>query len=113
LSGAITDQQLMLKQERFRGYGAYTARAEQLREGHQEVDEEDEEFAHPTNTTITAGPRKTARRGRIASHYEFGLPISGAVRKVSSVEQLRVGDQPQDRNSVLPFRIRCWCVRTS
>ena len=61
----------MLKQKRFCGYRAYTARAEQLREGYDEVDDKDEEFAHPMNTTIIAGPRKTAQRGRIASHYEF------------------------------------------
>ena len=35
LSGAITDHELMLEQKRFCGYGAYTARAEQLREGDQ------------------------------------------------------------------------------
>jgi hypothetical protein len=52
----------MLKQKRFCGYGAYTAWAEQLREGYQEVDEEDEEFAHPTNPTSTADPRKTGQR---------------------------------------------------
>ena len=74
----------MLKPKRLCGYGAYTTRAEQLREGYQEVDEEDEEFAHPSNTTITAGPRKSAQRGRIASHYEFApprirdLPVSSA-----------------------------------
>jgi hypothetical protein len=32
-SGAITDHELMLEQKRFCDYGAYTARAEQLREG--------------------------------------------------------------------------------
>jgi hypothetical protein len=61
----------MLEQKRFCGRGAYTARAEQLREGHEEVDEEDEEFAHLANSTITASPCKAARRGRIASRYEF------------------------------------------
>ena len=61
----------MLEQKRFCGYGAHTARAEQLREGHQEVDEEDEGFAHEANGSITASTRKTAQRGRIAPHYEF------------------------------------------
>ena len=46
LSGAIADQQLMLEQQRFCGDGTYATRAEQLREGDQQVDGEDEEFAH-------------------------------------------------------------------
>lgn len=59
----------MLEQERFCGYGAYTAGAE--REGHQKMDDEDEKIAHGANGTITASACKTARRGRIPSHYEF------------------------------------------
>ena len=58
----------MLEQKRFRGDGAYTTWAEQLREGHQEVDGEDQEFAHGANGTITISACKTARRGRIASY---------------------------------------------
>ena len=37
------------------------------------VNSEDEDFAHTANGTITAGAYKTARRRRIASHYEFAL----------------------------------------
>jgi hypothetical protein len=35
------------------------------------VDGEDEQVAHKAKGTITTGMCKTARRGRIASHYEF------------------------------------------
>jgi hypothetical protein len=35
------------------------------------VDGKDEDFTHRADRTITAGTRKTARRVRIASHYEF------------------------------------------
>jgi hypothetical protein len=45
------------------------------------VDGKDEDVAHRANRTITAGTCKTARRVRIASHYEFAthrLPIDDA-----------------------------------
>lgn len=61
----------MFEQKRLSGDSPYTTRAEQLREGDQQVDGEDEEFAHGANGTITVSACKTARRVRIASHYEF------------------------------------------
>ena len=69
--GSITDQKLMFEQQRLCRYGARASRAEQRRDGDQQVNGEDEDFAHGANGTITARWRKTARRGRIASHYEF------------------------------------------
>ena len=51
LSGAIADEQLVLQQQRLCGDGAYATRAEQLREGHEEVDREDDEVAHVANGT--------------------------------------------------------------
>ena len=42
------------------------------------MDGEDEEFAHGANGTITASACKTARRGRIASNYEFATDRAGA-----------------------------------
>jgi hypothetical protein len=56
--------------QRVRKFGHH---ADELRAGDQEVDGEDEQVAHEVNGTITTGMCKTARRGRIASHYEFAL----------------------------------------
>ena len=61
----------MFEQERLRGDGAYATGAEQLCAGDHQVNGEDEDFAHRANGTITTGAFKTARRRRIASHYEF------------------------------------------
>ena len=61
----------IIAEDRLCSYGAYTARAEQLRDGDQQVDDEDEEFAHGANGTITTSWCKAALGRRIASHYEF------------------------------------------
>ena len=53
------------------GEGTYATWAEQPREGHKEVDGEDEELAHGANGTMTAVLHKTARRRPIASYCEF------------------------------------------
>ena len=53
------------------GDGTYATWAQQLREGDQQVDGQDEEVAHRANATMPAVPRKTARRRRIPSYYEF------------------------------------------
>ena len=37
----------------------------------QQADGKDEDFTHRANRTISVGTRKTARRVRITSHYEF------------------------------------------
>jgi hypothetical protein len=71
LPGAIADEQLVLEQQRLGGDGADAAGTKELREGDQQVDGKDEDFSHPANRTITAGPCKTARRVRIASHWKF------------------------------------------
>ena len=52
----------MLEQQGLCGDGTYATWAEQLREGDQQVDGEDEQFAHGANGTMTASARKTARR---------------------------------------------------
>ena len=59
----------MFEQERLRGDGAYATGAEQLCAGDHQVNGEDEDFAHRANETIIASACKTARRGRIGSHY--------------------------------------------
>lgn len=83
LSGSVTDQKLMFEEKRLSSDGPYATWAEQLREGEQQVDGENEEFAHGTNGTIQGSTCKTARRVRIKSHYEFathksatGVPLS-------------------------------------
>ena len=52
----------MFEQKRLRGDSAYTTWAEQFREGDEEVDGENEEFARGANRTMTASARKTAPR---------------------------------------------------
>ena len=61
----------MLEHQGFCGDGTYATRAEQAREGDEEVDGEEEEFAHEANGTMTAVPRKAAPHKRIPSYYEF------------------------------------------
>jgi hypothetical protein len=71
MSGSIADQNVMFERKRLRGNGAYATRAEQLHEGDQQVDGEDEEFAHGVNATSIASTRKTAPHRRIPSYVEF------------------------------------------
>jgi hypothetical protein len=68
LSGSIADQKLMFEQKGLRGDGAYATWAEQLRDGDQQVDDEDEEFARGANATLIASVRKTAPHRRIPSY---------------------------------------------
>ena len=65
LPGSITDQKLVFEQKRLRGDGGYATWAEHLREGDQQVDGEDEEFARGANRSMTASTRKTAPQRRI------------------------------------------------
>ena len=67
----------MLEQQRLGGDGADATGAEELREGDQQVDGKDQDVTHPANRTITAGTCKTARRVRIASHWEFATHRPG------------------------------------
>jgi hypothetical protein len=76
LSGAITDQDLMLEQQRFCRDGADATGTREFDEGDQQVDGEDEEFAHRTNRTKTASARKTAPHRRVPSYYEFATDRS-------------------------------------
>ena len=61
----------MLEQKRLCRDGAYTTWADQLREGDQQVDGEEEEFAPEANRTMTPRARKTASHRRIPSYCEF------------------------------------------
>ena len=60
LSGTIDDHELMLEQQRFRSDGACATRAEEFRDGDEQVDYQEEQIAHQANRTMTAGTRKTA-----------------------------------------------------
>jgi hypothetical protein len=51
-SGSIGNQKLMFEQKRLCGDGAHATWTEQLREGDQQVDGEDEEFAHGAKATM-------------------------------------------------------------
>ena len=58
----------MFEQKRLCGDGAYTTWADQLRERDEQVDGEDEEFAHRANRSMTVSARKTAPHRRIRSY---------------------------------------------
>ena len=62
---------MVLQQQGLCGDGTDTTWTEQLREGDEEVDEEDGEFAHGANRTMATIPRKTAPRRWIPSYCEF------------------------------------------
>jgi hypothetical protein len=61
LSGAIADQELMLEQQRLRSDTAGAARAEEFREGDQQVDRQEKQIAHESNVITSANLRKTVR----------------------------------------------------
>jgi GTP-dependent phosphoenolpyruvate carboxykinase len=67
----------MLEHQGLCGDGTYTTWTEQLREDNEEVDGEDEEFAHGANRTMTANARKTAPHRRIPSYCEFATDTCG------------------------------------
>jgi hypothetical protein len=54
-SRAITDPDPMLEQQRFCHDGARAIGAQEFHKGGQQVDGEDEEFAHEANRTMAAG----------------------------------------------------------
>ena len=58
----------MFEEKRFRGDGAYSTWAEQLRERDEQVDGPDEQISHGANRNIVNVPRKTAPRKRIRSY---------------------------------------------
>jgi hypothetical protein len=76
LPGAVADEQLVLEQQRLGGDGADATGAEERREGDQQVDGKDDDFSLRSNRISTAGARKTARRVRVASHYQFATDSS-------------------------------------
>ena len=64
LSGAIADQELMFEQERFSCDLARAARAEEFREGHEQMDRQEEQIAHELKIIMPADLCKTAPQRR-------------------------------------------------
>jgi hypothetical protein len=60
LSGAIADQELVFQQHRLSGHPALAARAEQFREGDQQMDRQEERIGHELQVVTPAILRKTA-----------------------------------------------------
>jgi hypothetical protein len=61
LSGAIADQESMLEQERLRYDPAHAARAEEFREGNEQMDRQEEQIAHELKLSCRPIlPHKTA-----------------------------------------------------
>ena len=60
LSGAIADQELMPEQERLSCDPAHAARAEEFREGNEQMDRQEEQIAHELKIITPANLHKTA-----------------------------------------------------
>ena len=60
MSGAIADQELMLEQQRLRSDTANAARAEEFREGNEQMDRQEEQIAHELKIITPANLHKTA-----------------------------------------------------
>src|SRR5216683_2710260 len=72
LSGAIADQELMLEQERLSCDPAHAARAEEFREGNEQMDRQEEKIAHELKIITPANLHKTCTIAAIhAKIYQF------------------------------------------
>jgi hypothetical protein len=60
LSGAIADQELVLEQERLSCDPAHAARAQEFREGNEQMDRQEEQIAHELKIITPANLHKTA-----------------------------------------------------
>jgi hypothetical protein len=58
--GAIADQELMLEQERLSCDPAHAARAEEFREGNEQMDRQEEQIAHELKIITPANLHKIA-----------------------------------------------------
>src|ERR1700752_4791105 len=74
LSGAIADQELMFEQERFSYDLARSARAEEFREGHEQMDRQEEQIAHELETILPANLHKTAPQRRFMPNLPIRHP---------------------------------------
>src|SRR6201982_3333407 len=74
LSGAIADQELMFEQERFSYDLARSARVEEFREGHEQMDRQEEQIAHELETILPANLHKTAPQRRFMPNLPIRHP---------------------------------------
>src|ERR1700740_2297917 len=74
LSGAIADQELMFEQERFSYDLARSARAKEFREGHEQMDRQEEQIAHEFETILPANLHKTAPQRRFMPNLPIRHP---------------------------------------
>ena len=58
--GPVADQQLMLEQDRLSCNPSHASRAEQFREGNEQMDRQDEQIAHQSKIITPANVHKTA-----------------------------------------------------
>ena len=61
LSGAIANEELLLEQQLFRGYSAGAARAEEFRDGYEEMNREEQQIEYGFDGSTLANLRKTAQ----------------------------------------------------
>ena len=78
LSGAIADQELMLEQQRLRSDPADATRAEELREGDEQVNRQDEQITHEPNVITLANLRKSTSQGLFRLEF-VNSPPTGLV----------------------------------
>jgi hypothetical protein len=81
LSGAIADQELMFEQERFSCNLARSARSEEFREGHEQMDRQEEQIAHELKIIMPANLRKTAPQRRFMPKLPIRHPQAGATAR--------------------------------
>src|ERR1700751_2229417 len=91
LSGAIADQELMFEQERFSYDLARSARAEEFREGHEQMDRQEEQIAHELETILPATLHKTAPQRRFMPNLPIRHPQVCAIRQDNFVIALWAG----------------------
>src|ERR1700747_1031232 len=74
LSGAIADQELMFEQERFSYDLARSARAEEFREGYEQMDRQEEQIAHELDTILQTNLHRAAPRRRFMPNLPIRHP---------------------------------------
>ena len=124
LSGAIADQELMFEQERFSCDLARAARAEEFREGHEQMDRQEEQIAHELKIIMPANLRKTAPQRRfmpklpirhphpaVLSNTPPPLPLAGRPSKTWADVFLPTSiNRRKDRCRLLQSAIANWSL---
>ena len=84
LSGAIADQELMFEQERFSCDLARAARAEEFREGHEQMDRQEEQIAHELKLSCRPIYARLHHSGDLGQSCQFAThTLSQLTRPVS------------------------------